>query len=507
MIQRVHNAIKAQPIWFSGLLLLVLAYRLLHFGEVIDGPHTWRQCDTAQYILALSQDFNLLYPKVCWLGSHQVLILEFPLPEALAAIPSALFGHAHTWARIVFFLFYLGGVYYLFKSLQLVFGANLARIATILYASLPLGLFYSRAVHIDFSAIFFVHGMLYYWLNAIQQQHIRSLLFGTAFAIFAFLIKAPYAFFLALPLAYWTHRHHAWKFMVKWSPVLITPLLAMAWWVWHTKTVNAQAPDWDFIPGYHKFTDMWHWYFGVWEQRLDGANWSKLFERLLYEAGGIVVFALMPVGVLLGRHVKHQSFALLWLLGAVLYLLIFFNLNVVHNYYQIPFLAPFAVLAAMTILRIKTGLQRTSPQRSKIAIAVLTIACVASSLYCAEREYFVVKTDQIQIGQAIRDNTPEDALVVVSYGGMHGPCPNLLYRARRNGWTVAQDFVTPQLMYEYHKVGARYLALVRHAEPEGELGHFTAVFENKSVTPVDSSGLKVFLYEMAPKYFTPSAEE
>ena len=36
--------------------------------------------------------------------------------------------------------------------------------------------------------------------------------------------------------------------------------------------------------------------------------------------------------------------------GAVMMLLVFFNLSVVHNYYQIPFLAPLAALAAVVLV-------------------------------------------------------------------------------------------------------------------------------------------------------------
>lgn len=483
--------------WFYLLILALVCHRFLHFGSAIDGPHTWRQCDTANYILDLyNNGFDLLNPAVCWMGGHGTLILEFPLPEAIAAIFYKVFGPDHVWARLVFFSFFLGAVAYFYKIVKHLFNQQLAQAATIVYLAMPLSLFYSRAVHIDFTAMFFAHGMLWYYLVGIEHERLKSLVIGTAFATLAFLIKVPYAFFFALPLLWWTAQKKQWKFLLRSSWLFAIPIAGLVWWVWHTKTVNAQAPDWDFIPGYHKFTEMWYWYFGVLEQRFDPEIWKTLWERFLGEITGISGLVLLALGMISGRRIKHYGFAILWLVGAIIYLLIFFNLNRVHDYYQLPFLAPVAIFIGMAVHSLFDQIKGKSAIAASGLLIVLLAGFSAEQIYYAEGNYYVVKTDQIAIGEAIQQNTPDDALVVVSYGGLHAHFPGILYRARRYGWSISKDHISPELIHKLHLEGATHLAIVRHNKYEGDMGIFTDSQQELFANPIDDNGLHVYLYKL-----------
>ena len=101
--------ISIKDIWFPILVLVLVGIRFVHFGEIVDEPHSWRQCDTANYIWAYYQDgIDLLHPSVCWMGGHKTTILEFPLPEAIISIFYKLFGPDLFWARLVFLAFFKG---------------------------------------------------------------------------------------------------------------------------------------------------------------------------------------------------------------------------------------------------------------------------------------------------------------------------------------------------------------------------------------------------------------
>ena len=141
---------------FVLLVFLLITTRLFHFPSEIDGPHTWRQAETAQYIYSyVNEGINILKPSVCWMGGHKTLLLEFPLPEAAIAVLYNIFGN-HLWiARFFFLCFFSISAYYFYKSLKLIFSDFVPEIATLIYCSLPLSLFYSRAIHIDFFAIAF----------------------------------------------------------------------------------------------------------------------------------------------------------------------------------------------------------------------------------------------------------------------------------------------------------------------------------------------------------------
>uniref|UniRef100_UPI0025CE9B3E ArnT family glycosyltransferase n=1 Tax=Algoriphagus sp. TaxID=1872435 RepID=UPI0025CE9B3E len=200
---------------FYGLVFLLIAVRFFHLGKQIDQPHDWRQCDTAYYI----QDFyengiDLLYPAVCWMGNSDTLALEFPLPEAVVAVGYNLFGESIPLARICFLVFFLGAVYYLYKIVRLLSNVSMARIATLVYLSLPLSFFYSRAVHIDFSVIFLAHAMVYYFFRGIDNRNGWYVLLSGAITTLAFLIKIPYAFYWFLPMSMYVIERKAFRWVL-----------------------------------------------------------------------------------------------------------------------------------------------------------------------------------------------------------------------------------------------------------------------------------------------------
>ncbi|MEM0996038.1 MAG: glycosyltransferase family 39 protein [Bacteroidota bacterium] len=471
------NSILRGPFWFALAVTLLIALRFLHFGEDIDGPHSWRQCDTANYAYAFyTEGIDLLHPQVCWMGGHKVTILEFPLPEAIVAFFYWIFGPSHIVARVIFFLFFLGAARYFFLALRLVVAPDLARLATLIYLSLPLGIFYSRAVHVDFSAVFCAHWMFFLFLRGIKNRDARDMLLGSLVATLGLLIKAPYLFYFALPLLAWVIHQQKWDFILRFVPVLLVPVAAFVLWRMHTTAVNVTAPDWDFIPGYHKFVDMSGWYFGVWEQRQMPELWQVLHDRFFYEVTGNWGYFLLLPGLLLnGRQLGHNLMRL-WALGTGLYLLIFFSLNVIHNYYQIPLLAPAAFFIAVPIWHVLRW-ERGGPWRAFPFLAFLLMAALIGNnvrltegigLSEAEKphfgQYFLLGEPPIAAGKVIRAETPEDALIVASYGGLDCRAPLVLYRGRRNGWSIPKQDLSADLLKRLQEVGAEYLVIIRNPD-------------------------------------------
>lgn len=497
-----QSALKAENRWFLLGVLALLILRCFHLGEAIDGPHAWRQSDTANYIWDFYQNgIDLLHPSVCWMGGHQTMILEFPLHEAIAALFYKAFGPSHLWARLVTLFFFMVSVFYLYKVVKLLSSKQVAQIAVLIYMVLPLSLFYSRAVHVDFVAVGLAHAMLWYYLQGIQQNMWKHILVGTLFAIPAFMVKAPYCFYLALPLVWWIWKQKRWREVLKFSPLFILPVIAFGLWIWHTKTINAQAPDWFFIPGYHKFTAMTEWYFGSWHQRTLLESWQTLGWRMVLDVAGWVGLACCLGGIFLGRKAKGYGFFAWWGLGTLIYVLLFFNLNKVHNYYQIPLLAPVAIFAALAINQLYQRLK--GKLAGKVLLVLFPLLIGGENIYYSEITYYETFEDQVTIGETIAGNTPEDALVIVSWGGLGCHFPNVLYNARRNGWSIVQDFLSPEIAYKLYKEGASYLAVVRYSEHEGKMRRFTDAFPDSKVVPVNDAGLNIYLYHLEDKYLTP----
>lgn len=460
--------LEAHDLLFALLVFGLIALRFLHFGERIDDPHSWRQADTANYIWDYyKHGIDLLAPAVCWMGGYKTLILEFPLPEAIIALFYKIFGPDLLWARIVILSFYLGATYYLHRLVSYLSGAALARITTLIYLVMPLSLFYSRAIHIDFTAVFFSHAMLYYLMRGIDENRSFFIVAGVLLGTLGFLIKAPYVFYLFFPLAWYVWKtDKIWR-LLKWIPILTIPAISFILWRLYVDKVNSAAPDWDFLPGYIKFIDMGFWYFGTLDQRWNLEVWRVLLGRLAYEVTTPLGLLLLVYGFFISRPAEKTAFFKVWWLSTFGYLVIFLNLNYHHNYYQIPFLAPSAYLMALAIYTIGQKLKARYSRLNNFPAAALLLLISVSAVGYAETNsrweivgYYSIDWPRIRAGRIIRENTPEDALIFSVMNNTSVQDPRLLYQARRNGWSLETKNLTADIVFKLKTQGADYLALI-----------------------------------------------
>ncbi|MBK8195132.1 MAG: glycosyltransferase family 39 protein [Lewinellaceae bacterium] len=476
---------------FPWCVAALLAIRFWHFGAEIDTPHDWRQCDTAWYI----RDFylngiDLLHPAVCWMGASDTLALEFPLPEALVALTYQVFGESIPLARFVLLCFFTGALYYFFRIVDLLFGRDTARLATLVYLALPLSVFYSRAVHIDFSVLFAAHAMLYYYLTGLQKRRWEYLLLSGLAAIFVAVVKAPYAFCLAPPMLFFAVREKALRWTLGYAWMYLPALGAFLLWQQHVNAVNGAAPDWSYILHYRKMTQQAHWYFGALNQRLSLYSWWILLQRGVLEVTGIGGMAFFLLGWRHLGQLPHYRFLLWWILGLAGYVLVFFNLNFVHNYYQIPLLAPAAMLCALGLQTAASGRQ----WRLNLLLGLL----VAANIAYTEAAYFKVSADHVEIGRLIRENTPEQALVIVTYQNLDCRNPKILYRAKRRGWSVEAAALNPVVLERLRREeGAGYWAFAGADLSRLHLGAYADSLGRPLVFDLGSTPQKLYIFDLS----------
>ncbi len=488
--------------WIFLLTAAVLiSLRFLHFGESIDTPHAWRQCDTANYIWAFYKTgIDIFHPQVCWMGGHKTLVLEFPIFQAIIAWFYKLLAPSHIVARLVFLIFYLLSAVYLYRLICFLSGWSLAQISVIIYLSMPLGLFYSRALQIDFATMFLVFGMTFHFLKGINSKNLPQFLLGSLYATMAFLVKAPYIVPLLIPMAWYYLKNWDTKFVVKSAVFIFLPVAFFGLWMNYASSVNGSAPEWNFIPTYRKFVDNSHWYFGPFQQRLNPAFWEKIFKRVLYEVASGPGIILAMIGVFVrGKQILYYR---LWLAGVFGYLLIFFNLNVHHNYYQIPFTAPIAILIGVSLLELKRHMDKKLSILSKPMGALLLFIIITYNFSYAEINYYENQKIMELAGTLVKEKTTEEDLIVFSYGGLDPRCPLLLYRARRNGWSIPQKDLNPTLIYLLMKEGASKLAVIRKGPFEGEMQAYTGYLPMQEFRLQDSETL--YLYDLDMQYFSKS---
>jgi 4-amino-4-deoxy-L-arabinose transferase-like glycosyltransferase len=452
---------------FVFLIAVSIVLRFFHFGELIDEPHSWRQCDTANYIWDFYKNgIDLFHPSVCWMGSYKTVLFEFPLPEALCAFLYDLFGPYHVVARAFFLFFFLLGVYYFYKILLVYLNRLTAQIAVLIYTVLPLSLFYSRAVHIDFFALCFAFAMFYYYSLGIRDKNWKHIFIGSLFATICFLVKAPYAFSFVIPLLYIISTEGRWKFCFRYSLLFIFPIIFFLFWLYKSNEINSQAPDWTYIPNYHRFNDNFNWYFGKLEHRFIARSWTTLIHRFLYDvSGGFIGLTLVVIGLISSFYYKTNPVFKLWFLGSLVYFFIFFNLNVIHNYYQIPFLPVVSVFISIACVKIveqfKIG--------KLLIVSLLLIGVFYQSIIFAEKEYFKIDEEQHIIGDYISKNTSEQDLVLVSVNGLSVHCPNILYRAKRNGWSVPIADINGKIVFNLMKEGCALFVIIGDTLPSEDL--------------------------------------
>jgi 4-amino-4-deoxy-L-arabinose transferase-like glycosyltransferase len=461
-------AAPSAVVWLlTTAALLVL--RLPHLGGPLDDPHSWRQCDTAHYALDFfRRGIHLLAPAVCWMGPHRTVILEFPLTEAVIALLYRLGGPSLVCDRLVALALFGLATFYLHRIVRLLAGPRPAWLATLAYAAFPLGQFYSRTAHVDFAATALAHAMLFHGLRACRSGAAGETVLAAACGTLAAMIKAPATAAAFVPLALGAlaaQRADAW---VRLALIAGLPLVGFGLWWRYVDQVNRAAPDWSFLPGYYKGAQPPGWYFGTLAMRLEPANWLRLARRVVRELATPVGALLALAGTLWSgargavRGASPRGFAIAWAVGAVLYLLVFFQLNLIHSYYQIPLLAPLAFFVG---LGAELALERL-PRLGPVSVGALAVALFLALAAWAPRSlgYYRVDWLRVEAGRAIEQRVPPGELVVACDYGAAFSDPRVLFRADREGWSLGIGDLVPDRVRRLETLGARWVAVVTDPE-------------------------------------------
>lgn len=470
-----------------GLLILV---RLLHFGSEIDSPHDWRQCDTAYFIWDFYKNgIDLLHPAVCWMGATDTLILEFPLPEALAALGYHLFGESISWARLVFLTSFAGALLFYYKMVCLLFGKRIGQMATLVYLALPLSIYYSRAIHIDFSALFLIHVMVYCYLRGVDDRRWDYILISSLAAGLAFIIKMPYAFFWSIPMLYYAWHKRALGFIFRTGGLYLPAILVFWFWQKHVFRVNEASPDLSYILHYHKMLPRISWYFGKLQERLSLYPWWILLQRGIFEVGGAGGILFLILGLVKVKSFPNRPFIAFWVTALIIYVLLFFNKNVVHNYYQLPMLAPAALFVAM-------GLLHFSDLKYKMVPGLFALVALVNIIYC-EKYYYKLPYEEIEIAGLIRDFTPDSSLVAVTYDRMDCRNPKILYRAHRRGWSIEEAALKPDVLERLHQEqGAQFWAYIGTTFPPGGQTGYYANLPSPQIFSLRSQEKNLYIFKL-----------
>lgn len=426
-------------ILLTFILVLGFAVRLYKIDNPVADWHSWRQADTASVSrVYLEQGINLLLPRYHDISSIQTGIpnpqgyrmVEFPFYNALNAILAKTFTNfsLEVWARLItiscavisaFFIYLIG------KRLMNKWGGLLS---AFFYLFIPFNIYFTRTILPDPMGAMFGVISIWAFLEFYGSGKKLHFFISAAFMALALLMK-PYMGFYLFPIAYLAIKKHGIKSFYKNKKVIIWSLVFLAisfipfllWRVW-----EGQFPEgipfykWAFNGNHIRFKpSWWYWIFG---ERLG---------HLILGSLGLIPFIF---GVL-NTRVKNL-FIHVFLAGALFYVVLVADANVMHDYYQILVIPALALaLASGSIYLWENKIFNKILSRTILAVSIGVMLFTGWNQIVGN--YNVNHPEIIQAGTEIDKITPKDALIVAPYNGDTA----FLYQTKRWGWPAVEDSI------------------------------------------------------------------
>lgn len=437
-----------------GLVLLLIVAtvpRLVHLKQPILGLQAWRQADTAAFARNYYENgFRFLYPQVDWGGdSDGVIESEFPLYSFAVAVAYAAFGVSETWGRLLSVLCALATIFFLYRLVEATIDRRTAFWTTLVYAALPMNVYYNRAFMPDTAMLAASVASVYFFARWTDNARLRDFLLSALATALAALLKLP-ALYLGLPLLYLAHRRfgagglkevRVWVFGV----LVLAPV---ALWYYHAHQLFRTSGLTFGIWAYG--ADKW----GNWELVSSFDYWNNiLFKRITERNLTWVGFGLMIIGMLFPRRSARERVFDFWILAIVIYFVVVGQGNAAHEYYQLPFFLPACVYVGKLYARYFDFSLR--PKATVLLGLCLSGILIASGLRYVY--FYLAREDPgislfFYLAREVREKTPGDARIVSFLGGD----PSIFYWSHRKGWNARPAEVTDALLDDLSRRGADY---------------------------------------------------
>jgi hypothetical protein len=456
--QRIGN----NALWSYGVYLLVasaflfctyIAFRYIH--QPLADVHAFRQTQTALTAYWMIKEGWTFAYQTPVAGFPWAIPFEFPIYQTLAAAIVGILGfELETAGRFVSYLFLIASAWPAFaisKRLKLPVTAPLV-FCVLLWTS-PLMVYWGRTFMIETAALFFSLACIPYAIDLIRRvSGWHSVIWFVVFATAAVLQKSttggPVLLFLLVTALFTPLRQTGLSFQTVRNglypiAVICVPLIIGLAWAHYADVVKAANPFGLQLTS----KALGQWNFGTVQQKLSSETWLRVvWERSFQWNTGGVLGVLLIILPWLGWEREYRQYAWLSLAAFTLFLLpilIFTNLHLVHEYYQVacvPFLLGALAIAVGGWLRESTGIMMFVP--------LVTLVIVLSNLAFFAKSYGIVvarKLDELdprsvqayKVGHYLRDHTPPRTGLVV-FG--QGYSSEIAFQAQRKTMAVPPWF-------------------------------------------------------------------
>ncbi|GEM_PF-2785677 len=344
--------------FFITLIGLSLLPRLIQIGNpYFTNFHLWRQLQTLSTIeWYATHGINLLKPRTNYFGWPGHLVLEFPIFQAFAGKLSSFTGNALLTTRLLnIFIGYLtaGLVFLIGKKL---FNRTIGLYAVLFFLFSPLNIIYQRSSIVDIFGTFFSTSAFFFTLLFFESKKKLPLFLLSLSALTCALVKPLFLLPIIILTGNLIYQELTQKFSKenlckKTIPIVLSYFfisLVLFYWLHLSSTLNTTS-----------IKTLDHLGFSA---LLNPTYYFWLFCRLLLEALNPFTALLFIVGAFYSFNKSAYPLGKILFFSIILYYIFFANINLPHNYYSLPLIPFFSLLAAIGLYEIEDkifGLEKT----------------------------------------------------------------------------------------------------------------------------------------------------
>ncbi|MCZ7582469.1 MAG: glycosyltransferase family 39 protein [Deltaproteobacteria bacterium] len=403
-----------------ALLLITLAavvVRLPYLTAPIADRHSWNQCSTATVIRNFATGgFDLLHPEWDVLDpgppARNIEAEEAPIYSGVSAFLYVLFGASHAWPRLLSILAMAVGGFFLFRLAGRLFDPAAAVAAVFLWHFSPYPWYFGRTIMSDPWMLASGVAAADYFHRWLQDDRTRDLALAGLWTCLAGLFKAfalHIGVLFALALLARRGPRGVLDKRLLWFAALCL-VLPVAWIAYAAKIGSLgnvlTKPGDAVVAAPHLWGDP--------ALLLTPKFWLKIQSRVFDRAMTPLATALVVAAFWFADVRRKTHYPLFWLVAALVYVAIVRSGNYEHNYYQLPFVPGFVLIAgagaAELVRRART---RLDPDRALIGGA---LAFLALSLVYVRAEYRQDLSSVRAAEIAAEVTRPDDLLLVLDPG-------------------------------------------------------------------------------------------
>lgn len=428
----------------------------------LEMDHNWRQSltnMTARNFVESGIDF--FHPKIDIAGNRTGIIgSEFPIFNALIAVPSYFFGYSHWYGRLINLIATSLAMWFFYLLIKKISSQEIAFTSTLLLLTSLWFMFARKSMPDTFSVSLMIIG-IYYLHKFLFEQNNRAFLLSFFLVALGGLSKIPAISLLAFtPLCFFSkalsfHRKTALALFL----FLVT--LVVGWWYFF------------WVP-YLVQTYQFQLYFpkGLLEGLREILPLTQDFLKKFYFSALSSYLAFVAFAFGIYFFIKKSPRILVMSIGCIALTFLLFTLKTgavfpLHNYYVLPFVPVMAFVAAFAIQELKKSWK------------ILTLVLISLEAIANQQHDFFIKPSErykLKVEETIAPYVPLNAKVIVN----GGPSPQDMYFAHRHGWTFRNSELTDIRIDSLANEGAEFLVFNKHSQPVLEIQK-RKIFENNDL--------------------------